>query len=422
MARTARNTKVDSRSARLKLTLRREPYWTKLSSGCHLGYRRIDGGGSWIARFRDKATGKRIYSALGAADDYRDADNVATFDFDHAQELGRAFFRIETEKISGDWTPSHDTITVAEGFALYLADYEQRDGKALANTSNVINAHILPDLGDVRISKLSRGRIAVWRDKLVNSAPRVRSKRGQPVKYRAGGSAKRKRQSTVNRILTVLKAGLNFLLRDGKVSCRPVWEQVAPYRNVDSSRVRFLNDKEARALIKACAPDFRDLVTAALLTGCRYSELGRLKVADYDPLGGSVFISESKSGKSRDVYLTDEGKDLFARLAQDRSKSDRLLSRANGSAWGKSDQQRPFAEAFSKAKVEALTFHELRHTYASRLIMRGASLAVVARQLGHTDTRMVEKHYGHLAPSYIADTVRAAFDPMLTAPAKEAAE
>jgi len=49
---------------------------------------------------------------------------------------------------------------------------------------------------------------------------------------------------------------------------------------------------------------------------------------------------------------------------------------------------------------------------ASRLVMAGAPLAVVAAQLGHSDTRMVEKHYGHLAPSYIADTVRSAFSGM----------
>jgi integrase len=52
-------------------------------------------------------------------------------------------------------------------------------------------------------------------------------------------------------------------------------------------------------------------------------------------------------------------------------------------------------------------FHGLRHTYASRLAMRGVPLAVITQQLGHADTRMVEKHYGHLAPSYVADTVRA---------------
>jgi hypothetical protein len=44
--------------------------------------------------------------------------------------------------------------------------------------------------------------------------------------------------------------------------------------------------------------------------------------------------------------------------------------------------------------------------------MKGVPLPVVAAQLGHSDTRMVEKHYGHLAPTYVADTVRAAFDNM----------
>ena len=51
----------------------------------------------------------------------------------------------------------------------------------------------------------------------------------------------------------------------------------------------------------------------------------------------------------------------------------------------------------------------MRHTYASRLAMRGVPLAVIAIQLGHRDTRMVEKHYGHLSPGYVAETVRAAF-------------
>jgi len=56
-----------------------------------------------------------------------------------------------------------------------------------------------------------------------------------------------------------------------------------------------------------------------------------------------------------------------------------------------------------------VNFDGLRHTHASRFSMRGVPLAVIAAQLGHADTRMVEKHYGHLAPSYVADTVRAAF-------------
>ena len=51
----------------------------------------------------------------------------------------------------------------------------------------------------------------------------------------------------------------------------------------------------------------------------------------------------------------------------------------------------------------------LRHTHGSTLAMRGVPMGVIAEQLGHADTRMTEKHYAHLAPSYVADTIRAHF-------------
>jgi integrase len=66
------------------------------------------------------------------------------------------------------------------------------------------------------------------------------------------------------------------------------------------------------------------------------------------------------------------------------------------------------ADAVMRAKIKpAISFHGLRHTWASHAVMNGMPLMVFARNLGHVDTRMVEKHYGHLAPSYIADAVRA---------------
>lgn len=65
-------------------------------------------------------------------------------------------------------------------------------------------------------------------------------------------------------------------------------------------------------------------------------------------------------------------------------------------------------EANERAKLKpSISFHGLRHTWASRAVMNGVPLMVVAKNLGHTDTRMVEKHYGHLAPGYIVDAIRA---------------
>jgi integrase len=55
----------------------------------------------------------------------------------------------------------------------------------------------------------------------------------------------------------------------------------------------------------------------------------------------------------------------------------------------------------------AISFHILRHSWASHAVRNGTPVLVVAKNLGHTDTRMFEKHYGHLAPSFIADAIRA---------------
>jgi integrase len=75
-----------------------------------------------------------------------------------------------------------------------------------------------------------------------------------------------------------------------------------------------------------------------------------------------------------------------------------------------SHQLRQMIEACKRAKiVPAISFHVLRHTHGSALATKGIPMAVIAEQLGHADNRMTEKHYAHLAPSYIADTIRAHF-------------
>lgn len=116
----------------------------------------------------------------------------------------------------------------------------------------------------------------------------------------------------------------------------------------------------------------------------------------------------SKGGKPRHVVLTLEGRDFAAAIAAGKPGGARLLTRSSGRPWPKSERQRPIPAACTAARIDpAANFHRLRHTYASRLAMKGVPLAVIAAQLGHSDTRMVEKHYGHLAPSYAAETVRA---------------
>lgn len=76
--------------------------------------------------------------------------------------------------------------------------------------------------------------------------------------------------------------------------------------------------------------------------------------------------------------------------------------------WKRAEQLRPMRDACARAGIApAVGFHVLRHTHASILAIRAVPMAVIARQLGHSDTRMTERHYAHLAPNYVADTIRA---------------
>ena len=145
-------------------------------------------------------------------------------------------------------------------------------------------------------------------------------------------------------------------------------------------------------------------------------ELCHLQVSDFNATAGTIFVAPSKSGKSRHVVLTAEGRVFFQSVTAGRPageiifQRDRAVRRERiglGLSWGPSEQTRSLGAACEAAKLEFLCFHELRHSYASMLVNKGVPLAYVAAQLGHSDTRMVERHYSHLAPSALADSIRA---------------
>lgn len=419
MARTVRNPKIDTRSARSKLPVRREPYWTVISAGCALGYRKGTNGGTWIARFRDTA-GKQHYKAIGAADDARDADGRSVYSFAQAQERARESFRRKAREDAGEAFADEDDAgpyTVARAIADYRAAYVAGKtiggGKATDRLDASAAAWILPELGNLPLDRLTKKRIEKWHRNIAETPARLRTKPGAAQRHRETDNdpeAVRRRRSTANRVLTILKAALNHAHREGKCGTDDAWRAVRAFREVDAARLRYLGDDEARRLTNACPADFRALVTGALLTGCRYGELAAMIVDDFNPDAGTLRVRASKSGKPRHVVLTQEGRDFVAQRKVGQPGSARLFFRSNGKPWGKSEQQRPLSTACAAARINPpVNFHGLRHTYASRLAMRGVPLAVIAAQLGHADTRMVEKHYGHLAPSYVADTVRAAF-------------
>src|SRR5215471_21274390 len=377
MPRHVRDAKLSSREARSRLKVQGKPHWRLIEPGLHLGYRRLAGKpGTWVVR---RYVGQQTYTVETikgtVADDYGEADGKTILSF------------IQAQKEALKHKPKAGPLTVQQAIEEYLRHLEARSN--IYDAGRRAQAFIFPQLGSEKVEGLTTKRLRKWHNDLANT-PR------------------RRRRSSANRVLATLKAALNHAWREGHVATDIEWRRVRSFPGTVAARARYLTVQEARRLINASGGQFRRLVEAALATGCRYSELARLTVSDFNPDAGTLHIRKSKSGKPRHVVLVDEGMALFRHLAAARAGNELFFRAPRGGPWLASCQERPMRLACGRARIiPPVGFHALRHTWASHAVMNGVPLLVVAKNLGHADTRMVEKHYGHLAPSYIADAIRA---------------
>lgn len=406
MARLPRDSRFETREARRRLPEQHEPYWRQIHPGLFIGYRKGPQGGTWWARKLDgKAYRKQ---RIGIADDISDAGNGVLTYSDAVRQA----------EVFADARRAHLKVgtTVADAIATYLTWYEGHRKRA-AEARQKAEVHILPKLGTRRLDELTTAELRRWHLGLAEQPIRRRGKTRVKVD-KTDAEAVRRRKSTANRILNVLRAALNHAHQEGAVDSAEAWRRLKPFREVDQPRVRYIGEADCQTLIKHCPPDFRHLVRGALLTGCRYGELIALRCDDFNADAKSIHVRYAKGGQGRHVPLSDEGLQFFAMLTEGRPATDLLFLRDEKSPkddkppeqkpWLKSHQARRMKAACEAAKITPpISFHDLRHTYASLLAMRGVPLAVIAHALGHSDTRMTERHYAHMQPSYVADTIRA---------------
>src|SRR5262245_58467888 len=395
MAKKVREKALDSRAAREKLKVSGKPYYRSLDPELHLGYRKGKDTRRWVARVY-LGNGQYRVENIGYADDIADADGSKVLDYWQAQEKARAMVK----PVAGG------NYTVHQALKAYIESLEGKPTQA--KTELRFNAYVSAALADKALAEVTADDIKKWLHDIAKLPPRAHTPPGAKKQNYCNvdmtdPEVQRKRKASANRLLTNVKAAFNLAFRDGHVASDREWRRVKPFKNAESVRVRYLTVAEAKRLINVCDPEFRILVQAALATGARYGELANLEVQDFNPDSGTLHIRRSKSGKARHIILTEEGLELFAGLTAGRKKSDMLLERE----WKDTNQVRRIKAACEHAKIDPpITFHGLRHTWASLSVMAGLPLMVVAKNLGHVDTKMVEKHYGHLAPSYIADAIR----------------
>lgn len=408
MSRLKPSPKIQTPSSRRSIKQTPKLHVAKIFTGLAVGYRKGKNGGNWFARRHDTGM-KYTFEWLGVADDLGDADGIAVLSFDQAQEAARSWFKRKAQEETGGVVAG--PYTVARAMDDYISDRESSTRKPKGRDRRIVEAHIKPTLGRIELNKLTHGKVKTWRDGLATAAPRLRTRPGKPQAYRevdaSDPDAMRRRQATANRILTVLKAALNHAhTESSRISSNAAWVNVKPFRKVDVPKIRFLTVDEVDALAPACEPSFQRLVKAALLTGCRYGELVAMDVEAFDEGKGTVYVADSKNGESRYVDLNDEGIAFFAEVTKQRKPKELIFQRSNGKPWKQSEQQRPMDDACESAKLEGVTFHILRHTYASHSLMNGMTIEVLAQQLGHKDTRITMRHYAHLCPTFKQESVR----------------
>jgi integrase len=414
MARKIRagDRRLMSRTARETLKPNRKPYYRLIERGISLGYRKpIKGPGTWVVRRYigdEKYSVRNLTTADGHpvfADDHENANAKNVLNFGQAQDALRSR-KNQSAGVGGVYT-------VANALTDYYAAVEA-EHRSTHDARTRANAFILPKLGKVKVTALTTKQLTKWRNDLAAVGARLRTREGEEQKYREanGDDAKRARRASANRTWSILRAALNLAFKHEEVPSDAAWRKVKPFKDVDAARPRYLTVEESRRLINACEGDFRQLVQGALTTGARYGQLAGLKVADFHRNVGTVDLRTRKGDGTERVHscvLTDEGKTLFGQLTAGRSRDEFIFRKADGTAWSKNDHTRLMATAVKAGKIKpAISIHGLRHTWASLSVLAGMPLLVVAKNLGHADTRMAERHYGHLAPSFIADAIRQA--------------
>ncbi len=199
----------------------------------------------------------------------------------------------------------------------------------------------------------------------------------------------------VNRELALLKQAYNKGIDWGLVLDNPV-KRVKFFSEKDRSRTRYLTQEEKEKLLNLCTPLLRRIVLVALKTGMRQAEILNLKWANIDSNANQIVLKKTKSGKIRYIPMHPDVLEVLNGLPQ---KREYVFFDDNEARTWHGKRRVDFDAALDQAGIRDFRFHDLRHTFASELVMKGADIKTVSELLGHSTTRMTER-YSHLSASH----------------------
>jgi integrase len=246
----------------------------------------------------------------------------------------------------------------------------------------VLERHLLPAMGELRLDQIGARRVET---------------------YKAAKLATGLHPKTVCNHLAILHRLLTLACEYEILTSAPRLKRL----RIPDSEFDFLTFEEADRVIEGAAvdPEWQRAIVVSLHTGLRRGELIALRWQDVDLVAGRIMVrrastrgrvSTPKSGKPREIPLAQRA--LATLHAQRHLRGELVFCREDGSALTDDDFRPPLRRACRRADVRRIGWHALRHSFASHLIMRGASIKEVQELLGHSDIK-VTLRYAHLSPN-----------------------
>src|SRR6516162_1774956 len=251
-----RAVKLETPTARRKLAVRKKPYWTTISPGIHLGYRRNQGGGTWSVRVAD--SGAEWIKKIALADDLEVASPPHVLSYWQALDTARALARQQPGEAIDESRP----LTVGEALDRYEKDLLARGGSPY--NAQHPRIHLPSVILNKPVALLGATELRKWRDSLL---------------------AKGLAPGTVNRTVTGVRAALELAAKhDPRIANQRAWKVgLAALPDAHVARNVILDDASVRRIVAAAYDDDRALglmVEVAAATGGRLSQLARLEVGD----------------------------------------------------------------------------------------------------------------------------------------------
>ena len=218
---------------------------------------------------------------------------------------------------------------------------------------------------------------------------------------RRDGKAK---PATINRELAMLSKAFNLAVKEWEwINENPVSKVSKEEEN--NERDRWLSEDEEKSLLENCPEWVRDIVVFALNTGMRQDELLSLEWSRVSKIRKTALIQKSKNGKPRTIPLNQTALNVLEKKSKVRNLKCSIVFASNN--WSKIDRhnlRRTFKKVLECAVIENFTFHDLRHTFATRIAQKGIDIYKISKLLGHKDIRMTQR-YAHHCPESLRDGV-----------------